>query len=89
MVEFPETLSEDAVEKFRLVAECRDATGRWTPVATNEMFSSYYVRPSDRTGKHEYTYKSGALPSAEKLRLSVTPVGFYGTGGKPIMSTPD
>lgn len=89
MVEFPETLSEDAVEKFRLVAECRDATGRWTPVATNEMFSSYYVRPSDRTGKHEYTYKSGALPSAEKFRLSVTPVGFYGTGGKPIVSAPD
>lgn len=82
---FPSVKNEEDVERYRIEIARRGADGGWEKFACCEVFSEFYLRPQDRKGVYERTISSAYLDDADaEYRFTVTPVGFFGTLGKPL-----
>ena len=77
-VQFPEAAAD--VIKYRIdVAERKG--GRWEPAFWTETLSEFWRHPRDRTGRTATTLPALCLTPGSDIRVSVTPIGQYGTAG--------
>ena len=82
---FPAVENEEDVERYRIEIARRGADGAWEKFSCCDIFSEFYVRPQDRKGAHERTISSAFFDAVgAEYRFTVTPMGFFGTLGKPL-----
>ncbi len=84
LVKFPAVTEPDIVLNYRVEAALRNAAGGWERCAAADVFGDFYERPADRTGTLSWNFASALFDAGGEYRISVTPVGFFGTEGKPI-----
>ena len=83
-VRFPTVTEPDIVLNYRVEAARRNADGEWERCVAADVFGDFYERPADRTGTLSWNFDSALFDVGVEYRFSVTPVGFFGTEGKPI-----
>ena len=83
-VKFPTVTEPDIVLNYRVEAALRNAAGGWERCVAADVFGDFYERPADRTGMLSWNFDSALFDAGGEYRISVTPVGFFGTEGNPI-----
>ena len=83
-VTFPSAECEDDVLFYRVDIDRRGKGGAWERFARGDTMSDFHLRGEDRKGVHSVDYSTGYFTGAGRYRISVTPVGFFGTCGEPI-----
>ena len=84
---FPAADRDEDVLTYRVDIGRRLPGGKWEDFARGDAFSEFYLRPSDRTGRITATWGTGYFESGRDYRFKVTPVGFFGAKGAPIVGT--
>jgi hypothetical protein len=85
-VTFPSAEREEEVLYYRVDIDRRSKGGAWERFARGDTMSDFHLRREERTGIHSMNYSTGYFTGGECYRISVTPVGFFGTCGNPIAS---
>lgn len=86
-VSFPAVPGGRLPMRYRIDAERRRG-GKWIGFAWSEIFSEFYLRPSERTGRAEFLFPESRLDRGSDVRFAVRPVGQYGTFGAALVSAP-
>ena len=85
-VSFPEAVGPDAF-MYRIRCARRSADGAWTPFTQDDIFSEFWKRGQDRTGKARHVLHSGFFTPGETYRVSVSPLDFFYRETKGIACT--
>ena len=83
-VKFPAATDPDIVLHYRVEAARRNAAGAWERSVSADVFGDFYERPTDRRGTLSWKFEPALFDAGTDYRLTVTPVGFFGTEGEPI-----
>lgn len=83
-VSFPAVTNEEDVCLYRVKIARKGAKAGWEDFACCEIFSEFHRRPHDRTGVLAHEFSCAYFDSIADYRLTVTPIGFFGTPGAPI-----
>jgi hypothetical protein len=83
-VSFSSAEREEDVLFYRIDIERRAKGGAWERFARGDTMSDFHLRREDRKGAHSVNYSTGYFTGRKSYRISVTPVGFFGTCGEPI-----
>ena len=81
---FPPAEDEDGVLHYAVRVE---ADGEPKPLVDSGTFSQFYRAPKDRTAMRTVTLEAARLRTGGTCRVSVAPVGFFGTEGAPLVAT--
>ena len=63
--------------KYRIVAERKDADGKWEPFTWREMLGDWCYPPKDRKPVLETLFEAPFLTAGDTVRFAVTPVNQY------------
>ena len=74
----------DGAMTYWIEAETQVTDGSWTTAAHAEMFSEYWMEPSERTGTATYLFPEIQLLPSTHYRFTVQPRGQYGAKGAAI-----
>ena len=69
---------------YWIEAQTQGPDGTWTASAHAEMFSEYWMEPSERTGTATYLFPENLLEPLTRYRFTVQPRGQYGAKGGAI-----
>lgn len=69
---------------YWIEAQTQGTDGSWTTAAHAEMFSEYWMEPSERTGTATYLFPEMLLEPSTRYRFTVQPRGQYGAKGAAI-----
>ena len=85
-ISFPETVGPDAF-MYRIRCARRGADGAWMPFSQDDIFSEFWKRGKDRTGKAHHVLHSGFFTPGETYRIAVSPLDFFYRETKEIACT--
>ena len=85
-ISFPEAAGPDAF-MYRIRCARRSADGTWVPFTQDDIFSEFWKRGQDRTGKARHVLHTGFFTPGETYRVSVSPLDFFYRETKGISCT--
>lgn len=83
-VSFPAASAEEDVLLYRLELSRKRADGAWEKYFHVEQLGEFHLRPQERKGRYTVRLSTGAFDEGRPVRVSVTPVGFFGAEGNSI-----
>lgn len=85
-VSWPEAVGGGEVYKYHVGISEREADGKFREFSRQDSYSEFYLPEDRRKGKLAQKLSSGFFEAGRRYRVSVTPVGFFGGAGKPLVS---
>ena len=84
-VSFPYAEREDDVLFYKVEIERRGKGGVWERFARRDTMADFHLRADERPGRHSVDCTTGHFPGGGTYRIMVTPIGFFGTQGEPLV----
>ena len=84
-VSFPYAECEDDVLFYKVEIERRGKGGAWERFARRDTMADFHLRADERSGRHSVDCTTGHFPGGGTYRIMVTPIGFFGTQGEPLV----
>lgn len=90
-VSWPRVETDGDVHFYRLELARREASGAWRTFAVREVRGDFWKEPAERRATLTDTLDAGYFQAGGPVRLTVAPVDFWNTAGRPLVweGTPD